>query len=444
MPAAAGGIQREGAHRLDVEAARVVEVLRQPEQVEVPGGVAQELRDDEAPGLPEAQELQPAQRRLLRAGRGEHRLELRALRVAELRVPLGREVVAPPPDRPDEAERAGEEEDPAPVGVTDSISAISGGATTMPTAVPAFMMPMAVERSCTGNHSATTRVAAGKPPPSPDAQQQPAGAPAWPTLVARPWLAQASDQKTMMTVKPAARAQHVHQLAAAGVHQRVGEQERRLQQRELLVGDRDVPLDGLDGHRQRLPVEIADGDRRADEDGDPPASGDRGQPRSRSPLQHDERDRLARQREAAASPGPSSTRDAWPAPSIRGELAGRLELRVLLRVGRDRRAHPLPGRVRVAVALVDAVVRERAPRRCASGRPLSGQLDGGVGPGHVVVVVVPGQDAELASRRRLASAATSGVAADAVLQDRVEPGVARVLSDGQALGRPSGRTCGRR
>ena len=29
------------------------------------------------------------------------------------------------------------------------------------------MMPIAVERSFTGNHSATARVAAGKPPPSP-------------------------------------------------------------------------------------------------------------------------------------------------------------------------------------------------------------------------------------------------------------------------------------
>ena len=82
-----------------------------------------------------------------------------------------------------------------------STSAISGGATTMPTAVPALMMPMAVERSFTGNHSATARVAAGKPPPSPMPSRNRLTA-SVPTLVASPWLAQASDQNTMMTVKP--------------------------------------------------------------------------------------------------------------------------------------------------------------------------------------------------------------------------------------------------
>ena len=49
----------------------------------------------------------------------------------------------------------------------DSTYAIPGGATMPPTAVPALMMPMAVDRSRAGNHSATALVAAGKPPPSP-------------------------------------------------------------------------------------------------------------------------------------------------------------------------------------------------------------------------------------------------------------------------------------
>src|SRR5437764_11704428 len=38
------------------------------------------------------------------------------------------------------------------------ITAIRGGATTAPTAVPALIIPMAVARSFVGNHSATTRV----------------------------------------------------------------------------------------------------------------------------------------------------------------------------------------------------------------------------------------------------------------------------------------------
>ena len=63
----------------------------------------------------------------------------------------------------------------------------------------------------------------------------------------------------------------IHQPAATGVHQRVRDQEARLQERELRVGDGDVLLDGLDRHRQRLPIEIADGDGRADQAGDAPA-----------------------------------------------------------------------------------------------------------------------------------------------------------------------------
>jgi len=85
--------------------------------------------------------------------------------------------------------------------VKDRRSAMSGGATTIPSAVPAFMMPMAVERSLTGNHSATTRVAAGKPPPSPAPRSRRQAA-SMAKLVARAWPAQASDQNTMMMVKP--------------------------------------------------------------------------------------------------------------------------------------------------------------------------------------------------------------------------------------------------
>ena len=168
----------------------------------------------------------------------------------------------------------------------------------MPRAVPAFMMPMAVERSFTGNHSATTRVAAGKPPPSP-APSSSRQAASMPKLVASPWPAQASDQNTMMIVKPRRVPSASMQPSARRVHEGVGDQEGRLQQRELLVRDGDVPLDGLDGDGQRLPVQVADGDGRADQDGDPPAQRGRlgALDGPRSPLQHDERDRLAGQRE---------------------------------------------------------------------------------------------------------------------------------------------------
>ena len=81
-------------------------------------------------------------------------------------------------------------------------SAISGGAITPPTAVPALMMPIAVDRSCAGNHSATARVAAGNPPPSPMPSSRRLTA-SMPILVASPWLAHASDQNTMISSSPA-------------------------------------------------------------------------------------------------------------------------------------------------------------------------------------------------------------------------------------------------
>src|SRR5215475_6563954 len=79
--------------------------------------------------------------------------------------------------------------------------AISGGAITAPPAVPALMIPIAVARSLVGNHSATTRVAAGKPPPSPVPSRNRLIARAR-KLAANAWLADASDQNTMMTTNP--------------------------------------------------------------------------------------------------------------------------------------------------------------------------------------------------------------------------------------------------
>src|SRR5215831_10644373 len=79
--------------------------------------------------------------------------------------------------------------------------AIRGGAITAPTAVPALMIPMAVAR-CEGlNHSATARVAAGKLPPSPAPKRNRLTANIA-NVVAKAWLAQASDQKIIITVNP--------------------------------------------------------------------------------------------------------------------------------------------------------------------------------------------------------------------------------------------------
>ena len=66
----------------------------------------------------------------------------------------------------------------------------------------------------------------------------------------------------MISEKPAPRAEPIDERAAAGVHQRVREQEDRRQRAELGVGERNVALNRGDRDRQRLPIEVADRDRR--------------------------------------------------------------------------------------------------------------------------------------------------------------------------------------
>src|SRR5581483_11653086 len=69
------------------------------------------------------------------------------------------------------------------------MTAIRGGAMTAPTDVPALIIPIAVARSLVGNHSATARVAAGKPPPSPIPSRNLLTA-SIPKVIASAWLAQ--------------------------------------------------------------------------------------------------------------------------------------------------------------------------------------------------------------------------------------------------------------
>src|SRR6266478_10052756 len=66
------------------------------------------------------------------------------------------------------------------------------------------------------------------------------------------------------------RSQRVHKFPAPGIHQGIGEQERRLEHRELLIGERNVSADRFYCDRQRLSVKVADGNRRTHQDGDSP------------------------------------------------------------------------------------------------------------------------------------------------------------------------------
>ena len=119
---------------------------------------------------------------------------------------------------------------------------MAGAAKMPPTAVPALMMPMAVERSRMGNHSATALVAAGKAPPSPMPEQEAAGgehAEGGGQAVAgageRP---DDHDEE-----EPEAGAQRVDEFSADDVHEAVGEQECGVEMGEFFVGDVDMLAD---------------------------------------------------------------------------------------------------------------------------------------------------------------------------------------------------------
>lgn len=64
--------------------------------------------------------------------------------------------------------------------------------------------------------------------------------------------------------KSQARPKRIGKLPAAGIHERIRQQKRRLQIGKLLVRERDVSANGFDRHWQRLPVQIADRDGRTD------------------------------------------------------------------------------------------------------------------------------------------------------------------------------------
>jgi hypothetical protein len=57
------------------------------------------------------------------------------------------------------------------------------------------------------------------------------------------------------------RAHYIQQPTANRIHQRVWNEKRKLQPRELLIAQRYRSLDRRDRHRQRLPVEVADSNR---------------------------------------------------------------------------------------------------------------------------------------------------------------------------------------
>ena len=207
-----------------------------------------------------------------------------------------------------------------------STSAISGGAATPPTAVPcvddAHRRGALADREPLGDRPGR----GWKTAPLAHAEQQPADGQH--AHARREPVARARQRPEQHDREEAgAGADDVHELAAAGVHHRVRDQERRLQERELRVADGDVPLDRLDRDGQRLAIEIADRNRRADQHRDAPAH------RHHSTTI---RETAWRGSATCSEARPSTTSTLAGRAVERRQLARRLELLVLRRAGRRR------------------------------------------------------------------------------------------------------------
>jgi len=101
-------------HGLEVEPVVALEEVGHPEEIQPPDRVGEELADREGPGLPQGKHRRPGQRhdRL-----GRITVDVRQLRGGHARMLLGPPIAEHPPDHPDEAQQAGDQERPLPAVV---------------------------------------------------------------------------------------------------------------------------------------------------------------------------------------------------------------------------------------------------------------------------------------------------------------------------------------
>ena len=97
-----GGIgnPRERAHLFGVEVAHVIEIFRQPEDIEVPGGVTKKLGDDQSRDLRMTQKIEPMDRLAAVALRRKNFGQFLPLGRTQAAVLSGRVILGHPPRRP--------------------------------------------------------------------------------------------------------------------------------------------------------------------------------------------------------------------------------------------------------------------------------------------------------------------------------------------------------
>jgi len=251
----------ESADGFDIEPARVVEVLRQPEEVEIPCGIAEELGDDEAAGLAEAEEVQPRGFRGIALDGRQCGGEGLALRDGEARMPVRGEVHAPPEEGPCETKAAGDEEDEAPIRVAEDGRDQGGGDNRADGGAgidDAHGRGALAGREPLG-HRAGGR---GETAPLPHPEEQPADDQHGDRR-REPVAGACHGPEDHDPGKSGAGAKGINQSAATGVHDAVCCEECGIEEGESFIGDGDLVLDRLDRHGQRLAVQVADGYGRA-------------------------------------------------------------------------------------------------------------------------------------------------------------------------------------
>ena len=180
-----------------------------------------------------------------------------------------RKITVPPPNRPQQSESAGQKENPAPrreaepvaIGQHQSDERRRNDRADSRAAVDdAHRRRTVINRKPFRDRAGGRRKSAALA----HTEQQPARREC--NHATRQTVARARERpENHDAQKTAPRSQPVQEQATADIHQAVGDQKRRIQTRLDLVAERDVHLDRLNRPRQRLPVQIADGDRGADE-----------------------------------------------------------------------------------------------------------------------------------------------------------------------------------
>ena len=212
---------RRSADVPGIESAHIVQILGQPEQIKVPGRIAQKLGENQAP-TPATKPNSRIQRNLRFAGAAQHLGDCFALARSvsdDRRWEYSRihQIVQVSPTAPDERR-------PSASSAGRARARSAAARITAPTAVPALMMPIAVERS-RDREPLGHRLGSGRKSAPFAHPQQEAACRQHAETRREPVTGAGERPPHHDRDEPLARPQSVHEFAAARIHQRISQSE---------------------------------------------------------------------------------------------------------------------------------------------------------------------------------------------------------------------------